>query len=249
MKRFLLVAVVLSVALAVAVFAKASAAPAAYSCGSGGGDCGGGGGCDPSATYLSTSGRLYDVAGSSASDVWAVGLAPSSSLIMHWDGSCWTVSSTAPTGYLQSVSSVSATDAWAVGGTSWWNPSHTLAEHWDGTSWTTVTTPVEGGSAIFAGVTATSSTNAWAVGSIGPGPGDPADTSPLIEHWDGSTWAAQPFAVPTTGGQLAATAATSSDDAWAVGHTGAASEGTGQETLIEHWDGSSWTRVSTPSRA
>ena len=167
---------------------------------------------------------------------------------MHWDGSCWTVSSTAPTGYLQSVSSVSATDAWAVGGTSWWNPSHTLAEHWDGTSWTTVTTPVEGGSAIFAGVTATSSTNAWAVGSIGPGPGDPADTSPLIEHWDGSTWAAQPFAVPTTGGQLAATAATSSDDAWAVGHTGAASEGTGQETLIEHWDGSSWTRVSSPNR-
>jgi len=165
---------------------------------------------------------------------------------MHWDGSCWTVSSDEPVGYLEGVSAVSASDAWAVGGTSWWNPSQTLAEHWDGTSWTQVATPDEGGSAIFNAVAATSATNAWAVGSIGPGPGDPAAESPLIEHWDGTAWSAQSFAVPLTGGQFTAVAATSADDAWAVGWTGETGEGTGQTTLIEHWDGTSWTQVSSP---
>jgi len=241
---------VIPVALAVAVFAKANASPEAFSCGSGG-DCGSGTGtsCTTSSSYLSVANRLYGVAGTSTSDVWAVGLKPGASLIMHWDGSCWTVSYDQPVGYFESVSAVSASDAWAVGGTSWWNPSHTLAEHWDGSSWTVVPTPVEGGSAIFDGVAATSATNAWAVGSIGPGPGDPAVDSPLIEHWDGTAWAAQSLGVPTSGGQLVAVAVISADDAWAVGNTGGTGEGTGQTTLIEHWDGSTWTRVPSPDPA
>ncbi len=96
---------------------------------------------------------------------------------------------------------------------------------------------------------ATSASNAWAVGSIGPGPGDPSAVSPLIEHWDGTAWSAQNFAVPTSGGQLVTVAATSADDAWAVGSTGEASEGTGQTTLIEHWDGSTWAQVPSPDPA
>ncbi len=126
---------------------------------------------------------------------------------------------------------------------------HTLTEHWDGTSWTLVATPDQGGSAIFTAVAATSAANAWAVGSIGPGPGDRSAVSPLIEHWDGTAWSAQSFAVPTSGGQFTAVAATSADDAWAVGYTGEASEGTGQTTMIEHWDGSTWTRVPSPDPA
>lgn len=154
-----------------------------------------------------------------------------------------------PAGHFLGVSAVSATDAWAVGGTSWENPSQTLAEHWNGSSWTKVPTPIQGGSALFNAVAATFASNAWAVGSIGPGPGDPAVESPLIEHWDGTAWSAQPFAVPTDGGQFTAVAATSADDAWAVGYTGATSEGTGQTTMIEHWDGSGWTQVSSPDPA
>ncbi len=252
MKRLLMMAMVIPVALAVAVFAKANASTTAYSCGSGdvcGSGTGSGPPCTPTSAYLSVADRLYGAAGTSSSDVWAVGLEPGASLIMHWDGSCWTVSYDQPVGYFSSVSAASASDAWAVGGTSWWNPSHTLAEHWDGTSWTQVSTPDEGGSAIFNGVAATSASNAWAVGSIGPGPGDPAIDSPLIEHWDGTAWSAQSFAVPTDGGQFVTVAATSADDAWAVGNTGGTSEGTGQTTMIEHWDGSSWTRVSSPNPA
>ncbi len=165
---------------------------------------------------------------------------------MHWNGSSWATSFTEPVGYFRAVSARTSTDAWAVGGTSWFDESHTLAEHWDGTSWTQVTTPTPG-SGLFSGVAATSASNAWAVGIIGPGNGTPAEsTEPLIERWNGSTWSEQTFADPLDGGEFTAVAATSADDAWAVGYTGSFGEGSGQATLIYHWDGSTWTRVPSP---
>ena len=248
MKRLLQAALVIPLSLLVIVVVKAgpSSAGASSSCGTG--TISGTGCACPSSPYLSVSQRLYGVAGSSSSDVWAVGLQPPDSLIMHWDGTCWTVAYNQPVGYLRDTSAVSASDAWAVGGTSWWNPSHTLALHWNGSSWTVVTTPNQGGSAIFNGVAATSASNAWAVGSIGPGPGVTTSAEePLIEHWDGSAWTAQTFAVPTDGGTLTAVSAVSATNAWAVGHTGGEGQGTGQTTLIEHWDGTSWTRVTSPN--
>jgi hypothetical protein len=192
--------------------------------------------------------RLYGVAGTSASDVWAAGIGQDTSLIMHWDGSSCTTSFTEPVGYFHAVAAVTASDAWAVGGTQWFGESHTLAEHWDGTSWTRVATPTPG-SGVFKGVAATSASNAWAVGVIGPGDGTRAQsTEPLIERWNGSTWTEQTFADPLDGGQFAAVAATSADDAWAVGWTGGTTSVSGQ-TLINHWDGSSWTRVPSPNPA
>jgi hypothetical protein len=86
---------------------------------------------------------------------------------------------------------------------------------------------------MLAGVTATSSCDAWAVGS------DPAGsrTEPLIEHWNGEFWrqvsSPQPGAGQSAGGTLAAVAALSFDDAWAVGWSGTSG-------LAEHWDGTSW---------
>jgi hypothetical protein len=64
--------------------------------------------CSPSSPYLSVADRLYSVSGTSDSDVWAAGLKPDSSLIMHWDGSCWSVSYDQPVGYFSGVSAVSA---------------------------------------------------------------------------------------------------------------------------------------------
>lgn len=248
MKRLLQAALVIPLALVVMFVVKAGPSSAGSSSSCGTGTISGTGCACPSSPYLSVPNRLYGVAGSSTSDVWAVGLQPGNSLIMHWDGTCWTVSYNQPVGYLRDTSVVSASDAWAVGGTSWWNPSHTLALHWDGTSWTQVTTPNQGGSAIFNSVAATSASNAWAVGMIGPGPGVTSSAEePLIEHWDGSAWSAQTFEVPTDGGTLWAVSYISATNAWAVGHTGGEGQGTGQATLIEHWDGTSWTRVSSPN--
>lgn len=192
------------------------------------------------------SNRLYGVSGTSASDVWAAGLETGQSLIMHWNGSSWAKSLTRPFEYFHGMSARTASDAWAVGGTNWFGESHTVAEHWNGSSWTRIATPTPG-SGVFKGVTATSASNAWAVGVIGPGDGTTATaTEPLIERWDGSSWTEQTFADPADGGQFLAVAATSADDAWAVGYTGGTTEVPGQTTLIDHWDGSSWTRVPSP---
>jgi hypothetical protein len=199
--------------------------------------------------YPSVSGRFYAIAASSASNVWAVGLQPTSSLIEHWNGQSWTMSFNAPVGYFLGAAATSASNAWAVGGTNWGSPTQTLIEHWNGKSWSQVPSPSPSVGGYLGGVTATSASNAWAVGQIslaGPGgTGYPLLTIPLIEHWNGRAWTQQAFSEPEDGGQFNAVAATSARNAWAVGFTDASR----QNTLIEHWNGSNWTRVPSPTAA
>jgi len=76
-------------------------------------------------------GRLYNVAANSANDVWAVGLNDNGSLVMHWNGSAWTSTSTG-LGFLYDVATTGASNAWAVG---WTDYNNTLILHWNGTSW------------------------------------------------------------------------------------------------------------------
>jgi hypothetical protein len=139
---------------------------------------------------------------------------------------------------LQGVAATSSTNAWAVG----WDRTQaggtrTLIERWHGKAWKVQPSPHPGGGALN-GVAATSSTDAWAVGSDAKGT--------LIEHWDGTSWTIQPSPNPagTTSAVLDGVAATSSTDAWAVGsyYNGAA-----YQTLVEHWDGTAWTVVPSPS--
>jgi hypothetical protein len=89
--------------------------------------------------------------------------------------------------YLNAVAATSAANAWAVGryydGTEW----QTLIEHWNGVTWTVQPSPDPAGPAgdnELTAVTATSPSNAWAVGYHAEGTTD----VPLIEHWDGAAW-------------------------------------------------------------
>ncbi len=71
----------------------------------------------------------------------------------------------------------------------------------------------------------------------------------LIEHWNGSTW--RVVASPTTSlgdSELDGVAAISPTDAWAVGDMFKEGAYIGQ-TLIEHWNGTSWAVVTSPSFA
>lgn len=79
-------------------------------------------------------------------------------------------------------------------------------------------------------VAATSSKDAWAVGSYFQG-GDKA----LVEHWNGSAWKIVLKGVK--GGGLDAVAALSPTNVWAVGTVPRHHLDRG---LIEHWNGSSW---------
>ena len=192
-------------------------------------------------TYPTWAGRFYSVSASSRRNVWAVGLSAVGGQIAHWNGRSWADSDFSD-GY-QAVTAQSRTDVWAVGGTSWFYPTQTLARRWNGKTWTLVPTPTPGGSAWFNGVSATSPTNAWAVGCICGGPGAQGFSVPLIEHWNGKTWKQQFFTLPTQTGQFNGVAAISATDAWAVGSTGSSAP---NSALIEHWNGHRWRRVNTP---
>jgi hypothetical protein len=87
-----------------------------------------------------TDNHLWGVAGTSPSDVWAVGVArePSgddTAMTHHFDGSRWTiVPNPLDDGALKAVSAVATDDAWALGYVTLDRPIVIL--RWDGVSWT-----------------------------------------------------------------------------------------------------------------
>ena len=88
------------------------------------------------------------------------------------------------------------------------------------------------------GVSALSSSTAWAVGTYGRDVGQTAVSQPLILRWNGTAWtqaASPPVADKLSG--LDDVATVSPTDAWAVGYRGIANQ-----VLVLHWNGSSWTR-------
>jgi alpha-tubulin suppressor-like RCC1 family protein len=112
--------------------------------------------------------------------------------------------------------------------------------------WRVSPTPVPNPAVVsdlsFAGVSAASATDAWAVGTD-----EVTQQLPLAEHWNGTTWSKTTVPLPAGTAQAVFTG---TDDlgtanAWAVGYTEAAN-GTGQQTLIEHWTGSAWAVVPSP---
>ncbi len=98
-------------------------------------------------------------------------------------------------------------------------------------------------------VAALSANDVWAVG-FSPNPsGTPLYIrQSLIEQWNGSNWnvvsSPNPAGKPDV--ELNGIAALSANDIWAVGHSGDPSYAPLQ-TLTEHWDGTSWSIVSSPS--
>jgi hypothetical protein len=99
---------------------------------------------------------------------------------------------------------------------------------------------------FFSSVSASGPDEAWGVGTHS---NRQASDQPLVEHWDGTTWTDNP--VPSPAGQQATLSGVddlSSADAWAVGQSSPAG-GVRERTLIEHWDGSSWSIVPSPNPA
>jgi hypothetical protein len=90
------------------------------------------------------------------------------------------------------------------------------------------------------GVSADSASDAWAIGDLG-------NASPVVEHWDGTSWASVAVQTPGTDVNLLHDVlALSPSDVWVVGEYGAG-DGTHDSTLIEHWDGTSFTVVPSPN--
>jgi hypothetical protein len=176
------------------------------------------------------------------------------SLAESWVNGAWTILN-APmpagsfTATLYGVSCPGASLCMAVGSASTSNGIVDIADQWNGTAWQSVSipTPSGDGGALNA-VSCVSATSCVAVGTEDAG----ATSGTVTETWDGSSWSIMPSpnAAGSTGDELLsvscviATHCTASGTSWSDSHPPATG---GDVTLVEQWDGSSWSLVSTPN--
>jgi hypothetical protein len=100
---------------------------------------------------------------------------------------------------------------------------------------------------VLTGVSALSNTDVWAVGYFNSTSNNVINQT-LAEHWNGTAWSLVPTPnVGTMGSQLQGVSALSDTDVWAVGNFSTSSTASGGRTLIEHFDGTAWSVVASPS--
>lgn len=152
--------------------------------------------------------------------------------------------------HLIAVAALSNANVWAVGNAFALSSqtTTTLIEHWNGSSWTIMPSPSPGESGNgLLGVAYIGSNDIWAVGFQ---QSQISGQITLIEHWNGSAWSVVPSPNSTTpnasADALYGVAAVSTNNVWAVGSY-FDSKAQLWNTLIEHWDGTSWSVVPSPT--
>jgi hypothetical protein len=213
----------------------------------------------PSGGRRHRSTTLNGVVSLGSADVWAVGNAEyadftNNTLVEHWNGAKWTLvpAAAASGSALRGVGVVGPSDIWAVGsgGASGSASLSTLAEHWNGSKWSVVPSANNDKLNYLRGVSAVASNDVWAVGDAIKDSFDGISVSHgLIEHWNGTAWTIVPSPKVGKGNNsLTAVAARSARDVWAVGFF---DDITGdipiRHTLVEHWNGSTWSVVASPN--
>jgi hypothetical protein len=210
----------------------------------------------PSFSFGNQDNILAGVSAASTTDAWAVGaFIPSgtvlNTLAHHFDGTRWTAFALPNVGaeenVLEAVSMPAPGKAWAVGFfVNGKFQQQTLVEHFDGTVWSVVPSPSPGVvQNILYGVAAISDFDVWAVGADQDANGL---WHTLTEHWDGSAWSVvKAVDAGSNGNQFYAVKALASNNVYAVGQRAGA--GFPNQALIEHWDGTAWSVVSSPADA
>jgi hypothetical protein len=196
-----------------------------------------------SSPTLTGSVLLDAVTAFSANNVWAVGNQSGVNLIEHFDGTSWSVASAPSQTHegLIGISGTSGSDIWAVGSVGRSDTSVQVL-HFNGTAWSKVTAPSPDFEDVLQAVSARTTSDAWAVGLASGVNANPT----LIEHWNGTQWSIVTSPTIPSGdtAQLNGVVDLASNNAWAVGTEGTSA---GVFTLIEHWDGTQWSIVSSPT--
>src|SRR5260370_6263908 len=201
---------------------------------------------------------LTSVAAIAKNDVWAVGFSrpdpysARSTLVDHWNGSSWSIvaspNGSPGTNSLFAVRGDTSSDEWAVGRKKTSTTSHTvLVEHWNGASWT-ISSGTQNPSSFseLNALSVLSPTNVWAVGDQTT---DAVHYQTLVEHFDGTTWSTSPSTNAANGNGFLLGVSGSANDLWAVGAatTNPATSSATDATLVEHWNGITWSTVATPT--
>jgi hypothetical protein len=202
-------------------------------------------------------GHLADVACPTASVCFAVGGQDSHStvgkVIQRWNGKKWAVAATTnPTGAISSTFSavhcISTSSCVAVGQYNTPVATKTMIMRWDGHTWVLQPSPNVPTAPVnsLKSVHCTSAADCFAVGVSYASTATSAAQSTLIEHWDGGAWSIVPspnqmFAADSS---LAGVSCVSVTSCFAVGNYDTA---TITNTLVEHWDGTTWTVLPSPN--
>jgi hypothetical protein len=185
----------------------------------------------PNYTFPGAYNALLDVSATGPADVWAVGGSPIAGvggrgLLLHWDGSSWSLRAGPPNFEFWASSSrsgvlaLSASDVWAVGDYDAW--------HFDGTAWTV---PVAG--AQFASdVDAAGPAAVWAAGSYKESDPYGGASYPIGYRFTGTSWQQQSAAALGLG-VFNGVAVRADSDVIAVGYSG-------RFTYALRWNGTGW---------
>lgn len=197
--------------------------------------------------------NLTGVVALSATDAWATGWYENNGqsallpIILHWNGTDWSLFPNIPgiSMIVRGIAAHSASDIWIVG----YDPLSTtnISLHFNGTQWSVAPT-AEFPSSFqqIWGVTVPAANDAWMVGSYSPNIN--SDLQPLAIHWNGTTWSKVATPDPNQyDNRLYAVAAINANDVWAVGQENT-SNGLNLHTLIEHWNGTTWSIVASPNQ-
>jgi hypothetical protein len=154
------------------------------------------------------------------------------------------------------ISADSPNDIWAVGDKVAPNVAvKTLVEHFDGMNWSVVPSPnpiIDGSldQNVLTGVIALSPTDVTAAGFIVDSATQQRLT--LIEHWDGHSWSVVSSPNPNSAfgafNTLTGISGFNASDLYAFGYFADPNLAGQHATLVEHFDGSSWSIVSSPRK-
>ncbi|WP_026415692.1 hypothetical protein [Actinomadura oligospora] len=179
---------------------------------------------------------LGGISAASANDAWIVGTsADGNARTVHWNGRHWIPGALPASGgkpnSARGVAERAPGDVWAVGSGNGFAGTMAVTWHFNGRAWTVTPTGSGPGSTLNA-VAAHAHDDAWAVGTAG--------TRQLLLHWNGRSWAATTPPQSAADATPSAVATDSPNNAWVVGTTSAGA------SLVEHWDGGSWSVVPAP---
>jgi hypothetical protein len=170
--------------------------------------------CFVNALWANTPGDVWGVGYS----LKAMGVIATAGVVVHFDGSAWTLADTpfssaggtVATSYAY-VWGSSTDDVWVSGSAAGSSSETAVLIHWNGKIWENATLPSM--QAPPGALWGTSSDDAWLVASFS---GDPDQE---LLHWDGTGWAPS-FTIPDSWGYGNALAGSAPGDLWAVGAGG-----------------------------
>ncbi|GLZ33563.1 hypothetical protein Lesp02_57510 [Lentzea sp. NBRC 105346] len=183
-------------------------------------------------------GDITAVAALDAQRAWAVGYRLVSDnearpVALRWNGSSWAQESELPRDSFPFGLEVrSPSDIWTIGDG---------VQHWNGSTWSAASfPPASDGYFMPESLDSVPSGQAWVVGRLVND--SVKDQHPVAYAWNGTAWSR--VSLPDLGiGALQSVVAVAPNNIWAAGFAA----GTPQTSLVVHFDGVSWQRVSSPS--